>query len=153
MATSRDDLLDLSDYVFTRLRNRMEGITGPEYRWEPAKDFTLVWRLGHITDLLQEERIGTWLGQAPPPQADDKPETADEALAALDNAYQNWRSVLAATTEESLGQRMGPISRHYGDATRRAFVLHILDELIHHGAEAALLRDLYAARAGGALPN
>jgi hypothetical protein len=24
-------------------------------------------------------------------------------------------------------------------------VLHVLDELIHHGAEVALLRDLYAA--------
>jgi hypothetical protein len=30
-------------------------------------------------------------------------------------------------------------------ATRRSFVLHMLDELIHHGAEAALMRDLYAA--------
>jgi hypothetical protein len=29
-------------------------------------------------------------------------------------------------------------------ATGRSFVLHIADELIHHTAEAALLRDLFA---------
>ena len=29
---------------------------------------------------------------------------------------------------------------------RVAFVIHIMDELIHHGAEVALLRDLYRVR-------
>jgi hypothetical protein len=33
---------------------------------------------------------------------------------------------------------------YFADATRRSFVLHIADELIHHTAEAALLRDLFA---------
>jgi hypothetical protein len=67
MASVRDDLVDLSDYVYNRLRARMEGLTDDEYRWEPAKDFSLTWRLGHSTDLLREERVGSWLGQDPPP--------------------------------------------------------------------------------------
>ena len=31
----------------------------------------------------------------------------------------------------------------YADRTRAAYVLHMLDEFIHHGAEIALLRDLW----------
>lgn len=42
----------------------------------------------------------------------------------------------------------GKPAGRYGAASRRSFVLHVLDELIHHGAEAALLRDLYAATSG-----
>jgi hypothetical protein len=43
-------------------------------------------------------------------------------------------------------EKLGPIARGYADSTRMAFILHIIDELIHHGAEVALLRDLYRAR-------
>ena len=42
-------------------------------------------------------------------------------------------------------QRVGPVGGFYADATRVGFVLHEIDELIHHGAEIALLRDLYRA--------
>jgi hypothetical protein len=44
-----------------------------------------------------------------------------------------------------LDERLGGA---FADSTRRAFALHILDELIHHGAEVALLRDLYRAWPG-----
>ncbi|MEV4320166.1 DinB family protein [Actinocrispum sp. NPDC049592] len=143
MATSRDDLLDLSDFAYTRLRDRMAGLTDREYHWAPAAGFTtLVWRLGHIIEFLRAERIGSWLGQDPLPAVEVSPSTALEVLAALEQAYQTWRGVLAATTEESLAEPIG--FGPYGQSTRRAFALHILDELIHHGAEAALMRDLYA---------
>jgi len=42
---------------------------------------------------------------------------------------------------------MGAVAGPYACSDRVAFVVHIMDELIHHGAEVALLRDLY--RAGG----
>jgi hypothetical protein len=38
----------------------------------------------------------------------------------------------------------GLASRKAAGAAGRSFVLHIADELIHHTAEAALLRDLFA---------
>jgi hypothetical protein len=41
---------------------------------------------------------------------------------------------------------MGAIAGPYADADRVAFVVHIMDELIHHAAEVALLRDLYRLR-------
>jgi ankyrin repeat protein len=47
--------------------------------------------------------------------------------------------------ESSLEEPIGPVGGPYADSTRRAFVLHVLDELIHHGAEVATLRDLYRA--------
>lgn len=174
--TCRDDLIELSDYAWRRLDERMAGLTDAEYRWEPvprcrtvrrsgdgvhrsdgparpgeASGFTtLAWRLCHIADLLREHRNGSWLGRPAPPARESAgdPATAGAALAELAAAYDCWRAILTATTEESLAQPMGPVAGYYADATRRSFVLHILDELIHHGAEAALLRDLYAASAG-----
>ena len=41
-----------------------------------------------------------------------------------------------------LGQPGGP----YAEASTVDLALHVLDEVIHHGAEAALLRDLYSHR-------
>ena len=53
--------------------------------------------------------------------------------------------MLTAVPESSLAEPIGPVGGPYADSTRRAFVLHVLDELIHHGAEVALVRDLWAA--------
>lgn len=36
----------------------------------------------------------------------------------------------------------------YAEGTRVSWVLHVLDEVIHHGAEVGLLRDLYRYRLG-----
>jgi hypothetical protein len=48
------------------------------------------------------------------------------------------------------GARCGHVTGTDGHRRDRvAFVLHIIDELIHHGAEVALLRDLHHARSGG----
>ena len=42
------------------------------------------------------------------------------------------------------GHAAGEAAGYFAGATGRSFVLHIADELIHHTAEAALLRDLFA---------
>jgi len=47
--------------------------------------------------------------------------------------------------DRGLAEPVGDLAGHYGDASRNSFALHILDELIHHGAGVALLRDLYRA--------
>jgi hypothetical protein len=105
---------------------------------------TLAWRLSHIADFLREERNGPWLGQPVPdlPARDGDPGSAAEVLAALETSYGAWRTVLEGTTDESLAAPIGKLAGHYGGATRRSFALHVLDELIHHGAEAALPRSL-----------
>ena len=72
--------------------------------------------------------------------------TADEALAQLDEAY----ATLVAGCAVS-GPPAGEALRAGGGSVRRvpeaALVLHINREVIHHGAEIALLRDLYRAQA------
>lgn len=151
MTTSRDDLAELSDYAWQRLRTRLDGLTDAEYQWQPVPDrdppFTaLPWRLNHIADFLTEARNASWLGlPATGAERDGEPATAAQILETLDAAYANWRALLDASTEESLAAPIGTPAGRYGGATRRSYVLHVLDELIHHGAEAALLRDLYAA--------
>ncbi|HEX3786315.1 MAG TPA: DinB family protein [Pseudonocardiaceae bacterium] len=174
MNSARDDLVETSDYVWQRLRSELVGLTDEEYRWEPVPgcrtvrpfeggfrsdgpspdgappEFTtLAWRLCHIADFLTEDRNGPWLGQPTTPMSSTgDPGTAADALAALDAAYGVWQGFLAASTEDSLAEPIGRVAGPYGSATRRSFVLHMLDELIHHGAEAALLRALW--RSGGA---
>ena len=49
------------------------------------------------------------------------------------------------TTTTDLGP-CGPAEGPYADQPLAALVAHIHREVIHHGAEVALLRDLYAHR-------
>jgi uncharacterized damage-inducible protein DinB len=147
VTTEQADLLDLSRYAYGRLRERLAGLSEAEYRWEPGPGVsTLAWRIGHLADLLTQERNATWLGVAGRPAPGRVPITARDALETLDSAIAVWLDVLAALPVESLGAPIGSVGGAYGGDTRRAFVLHVLDELIHHGAEVALLRDLWAAR-------
>ncbi|WP_323746662.1 DinB family protein [Catenulispora pinisilvae] len=175
MTSTHTDLLELSDYAWQRLAHRMTGLSDEEYFWEPVADCltvrrtadgsyrsdgpqgpnesfrftTLAWRLAHIAGFLREERNGPWLGQPVPESAAahaGDPGSAAEALAALETSYGVWRTVMAGTTDDSLAAPIGEHAGPYGAASRRSFALHVLDELIHHGAEAALLRDLYRAR-------
>jgi hypothetical protein len=152
MSSSRDDLIELFEYVWQRFRDRMDGLTNAEWRWEPLPDdrVTLRWRFGHIVEILQAERNGPWLGLAAEPGGERPGPAASAAIALQDlgAAFAQWRGQLAQTSEESLGQLIGPVGGDYGDATRRAYALHIVDELVHHTAEAALLRDLYAGKSG-----
>ncbi|MBE1611510.1 DinB family protein [Actinopolymorpha pittospori] len=166
-------LLELSDFAWERLWNRLAGLTDEEYLWEPVPDSwtirrhedgsvavdssvlplepppftTLAWRIAHVTDVLGAERTATWFGLTPlageepgPPQVDAK-----AALAALEHAHASWRRRLDALDEEALARPMGKIAGPYGEQDGSAFALHILDELIHHGAEIGVVRDLFRA--------
>ena len=114
---------------------------------QPAPFTTLAWRVAHIVDCLQAERTATWFGVLPEPDDGQPvvPGTADAALDALDQAYAAWRRRVAAIDEAALALPMGEVAQPYADQSRAAFVLHILDEMIHHGAEVCLVRDLYRA--------
>src|SRR5581483_11078598 len=88
----------------------------------------------------------TSLGQPPVSHAsDDLPATARDALDRLDAGYRVARGYLDATTEETLAEPIGEAGGPWADDDRASFVLHMLDELIHHAAEIAVLRDLYRA--------
>jgi hypothetical protein len=139
------------DYYFARLRDRLVGLSDEELAWKPTEDdrITIAWRLGHITSFLIDERNWLFLGQQPPTrQADDgAAATADEAIARLEAAYAEWTELIASVPADEWWEPLGPMAGVYANADRVAFVVHIMDELIHHGAEVALLRDLYRSPA------
>jgi hypothetical protein len=150
MKTAEDDIVELLDYAWARLRKRMDGLTDQEWSWRPVvadERITVRWRLAHITEFLSEERNWTWLGVAPSraTTATGDVQCAQDALTDLAAAYAAFRD-LRTVEAVDLTAPIGPPAGRYGSATRRSFVLHIADELIHHGAEAALIRDLYASR-------
>jgi hypothetical protein len=117
---------------------------------DPAPFTTIAWRLCHLIECYGADRNASWLGvslQGKPvdPAATPAPATADEAISALQQAHDRWRAHLISVPDETLGEPIGPVGGRYGSDTRGAFALHMLDEFIHHGAEVALLRDLYRA--------
>jgi hypothetical protein len=117
-------------------------------RPDPAPLTTIAWRVCHIAiDLLDADRNATWLGVVPIGLADGDPPpgTAEAALDRLERAYQRYRDHVSAMDAATLADPMGEVARMFANSTRAAFVLHELDELIHHGAEVALMRDLYRA--------
>jgi len=122
----------------------------PLPRPAPEPFTTIAWRLWHLIDMYGENRAPEWLDVAAQgdPIGHDDPQgapspTAAEGLALLSRAHERWEVHLALTTDESLGEPIGPVGGGYADRTRMSYVLHMLDEFIHHGAEIALLRDLW----------
>jgi hypothetical protein len=163
----KGDLIRLSEKAYDRLRARLDGLTDDELTWEPAPiawnvrpgdgetlwDFglapvaspvpTIGWRLVHIFDLLTEDRCALLLGlEEAEPNDFVITGTAAAAIAELERGFAMWRRTLERMDESRLGEPTG----HPYWSDRLMFAFHIIDEVIHHAAEVALLRDLYAAR-------
>jgi hypothetical protein len=172
MERVKQDLLSLGDFAYQRLRKRVRGLTDDEYFWEPAPGCfsvrpvgngtyrmdggypvtpapltTIAWRMCHLIDHLASERNATWIGLTPSGNLDraGEPGTAKDAIRQLEQAWELFRRHIASADAQALTVHMGPIAGQWGGDTRTAFILHELDELIHHGAEVATLRDLYRA--------
>jgi hypothetical protein len=118
---------------------------------DPAPFTTIAWRLWHLIDMYGEDRAPRWLDVPPqgtPIGLDDPegapPATAAEAVALLERAHDRWEAHLALADDECLAQPVGSVAGpEYADRSRAAYVLHMLDEFVHHGAEVAQLRDLW----------
>jgi len=112
---------------------------------DPPPVTTIAWRLGHIVVGVLGMRNAGHFGRAPVDyETHDYAGTADGALAQLDEEYARWVEGVRGLGEEGLLRPCGPAEGPWADAPLAALVLHINRELIHHGAEIALLRDLYA---------
>ena len=64
----------------------------------------------------------------------------------LTAAWAVFRAAVASWGDGGLLGLLGPAWGPYSDHTNLALALHAQHEVIHHGSEVALLRDLYAAR-------
>ena len=74
------------------------------------------------------------------------PATAAGVPGFLDEHYQAWRAGMARLSPQEWAAPLGPAWGPYAAASTVDLALHVLDEVIHHGAEVGLLRDLYAHR-------
>lgn len=113
----------------------------------PTPVTTIAWRLAHVVVGCFGARSASHFG-GPPVSYEDFPyaATAAEALDQLDAAYATWRDGVRALGEEGMARPCGPAEGPYADRSMATLVLHINREVIHHGAEIALLRDLWAHR-------
>jgi hypothetical protein len=150
-----------------QLRPRLAGLTDDEYFWQPVEDCwtvhrdgtvdiafpppqpepvtTIAWRLAHVIVGVLAVRVRHHFG-GPPADYASWPYATDAgtALVQLDDAYRGWIDGVRRLDDAALERPVGPAEGPYADRPMITLVLHIHREVIHHGAEIALLRDLYA---------
>ena len=130
-------------------RPRLEGLTDDEYPEPvPAPVTTIAWRIGHLlVGVLGTRNAAHFGGPAVSYEDFDYPGTAAEALDLLDEYYRTWIRSVSGLDEAALAAPVGEAEGDRAQAPMAELVLHINREMIHHLAEVALLRDLYAHRA------
>ncbi len=115
---------------------------------DPAPVTTIAWRLGHLIVGVLGSRGSNHFGdRSIDYQSFDYAGTAAQALRQLDETYDVWTEGVRSLGAEGLARPCGPNEGAFADYPMAALVLHINRETIHHGAEIALLRDLYRHRA------
>jgi uncharacterized damage-inducible protein DinB len=169
MASAVSLLREQWQYSCERLVRRLEGLTDEEYRWEPVEgcwnirrsteasggwtvDYpdahpdpppftTIAWRMLHISDgntVYWEHSFGPGVRNF----WDLAPHgAADEAIEYLIESQQAITTTLGDLDDDLLDEER---PTHLGVRwPARRVIAVLIDEQIHHGAEIALLRDLY----------
>ncbi len=128
---------------------------------------TIAWRIVHVGRDVLGKRARAFFapdsvpGGAPSADAimyDDRwwpeplPTTGADALAFLQQAYELWRSGVEGLDDEAMARRLGVKGGPYAEHTMEQHVAHINREVIAHGAEICLLRDLYRSACDQADP-
>jgi len=168
------ELVEQLDWYWTRhFRPRLTGLTDEEYFWEPVEGCwsirrqpdgtfmadwawpepspppvtTIAWRLAHIATGVLGIRANAHFGDGSLTLEDIVwPGTAAGGIALAEDAYADWKGGVTGLSERELAAPSGPAEGQFSDHPFASLVLHINREVIHHGAEVALLRDLYRAR-------
>jgi hypothetical protein len=114
---------------------------------EPAPVTTIAWRLAHIIVAVFGMRNASHFGgPAVSYETFSYAGTASDALRQLDDAHDAWIKGVRGLGTDGLAQPCGPPEGPFAEYPMATLVLHIHREAIHHGAEIALLRDLYLRR-------
>ena len=107
---------------------------------------TIAWRLGHIA-LVFGERAANHFGDGGVGyETTDWPMTARGMLDLVDEHHDRWVEGVRALDPDGLARPCGPAEGPHADAPMAALVLHINREVLHHGAEVALMLDLFEHR-------
>jgi hypothetical protein len=114
---------------------------------KPAPVTTIAWRLAHIIVGVLGARVHSHFGGPPVDyESFEYAGSAQESLAQLDRGYAAWIEGVKSWGEDGLAGECGPAEGPFAAYSHAELVMHINRELIHHGAEIALLRDLWAHR-------
>ena len=147
------------------IRPTDDGLVEYDFAWPPPDEpavTTIGWRMFHISvGCLAERATRYFPDQVARPWTTkiwegpfDYPTDAAGAVAFLDESWHAWRRGLVAAGEAGLWR---PLGDDEGDIAPMqlgrddpfiGLVLHVHREVIHHGAEILLLRDLWRSRSG-----
>ena len=120
---------------------------GRPHPWPPPVT-TIAWRMAHVTEMLTLRAEWT-TGEHRRHEADlEYPGDAASAVRDLQAGVVAWREALTTADDAALDQ-VGRSTYPDGSDAEDAFldlVWWVNQEVLHHGAEIALLRDLYAHR-------
>ena len=166
-----DVILDSMDSMFAQLIGRLDGLTDEEYRWEPvdgswsvrlgddgvvrvdgagdrtadpAPVTTIAWRLWHIAIDCFDDYTRRFAGD----QSDASPEWTTSSAEAVDLLRVKWSVFRSELVGRDLWDQLGPNWAHFSRHAVADIAMHASNEMVHHGAEIALLRDLYRASFG-----
>ncbi|MGC1281418.1 MAG: DinB family protein [Streptosporangiaceae bacterium] len=176
MDATAGSLITAFDYVWDRLTARLAGLTDEEYFWEPVAGCwslrpgddgrwrldggggggpapdpvpvtTIAWRLGHLGGMAVGGFASSRFGDGTlTTERIMFPADAAAVPGFLDEHYRNWRAGLAGLSPDQWVAPLGPTWGPYAESNTVDLALHVLDEVIHHGAEVGVLRDLYYYR-------
>jgi hypothetical protein len=130
----------------------------PDQPWRPRGSdppFTTIgWRIVHIGQ--PSGRIARYFGDASHPfdPGKDCPGNAADAIKWVEDNWKVWRDHIGTLDEATMWRKLGDDeSNHVGmrlgrDDPMINAIQHVNREQIHHGAEIALLRDLFRWREG-----
>jgi DinB superfamily len=140
---------------------------GPDGRWaadaqrpepSPPPVTTIAWRVVHIGVGCFATRASTFFGDGGVPDdahmfdprhvPADLPGSAAAGIAFLEHWYAKWRDGIAALGTDGLTAPLGPKGSYFADDPMAELVAHVNREVMHHGGEICLLRDLYRATDG-----
>jgi len=118
----------------------------PPHTSEPVT--TIAWRLAHVIEVLGHPRDRRFEGAADRPSY-EYAGSAQAALRQLDEGYEARMADVRSLGTAGLARPQGSLSPpQFADLPIARLVMYGHVEVIHHGAEVCLLRDLYAWRAG-----
>jgi DinB family protein len=120
-------------------------------RPDPAPITTIAWRIFHVATGMST-RTSTFFGGGPeadmfdpghlPPEL---PGTAADGLTLLDTSYADWHDAISGLDAAALDEPLGWKGSFFAKDPMAALIVHVNREVMHHGGEICLLRDLYRA--------
>ncbi len=122
----------------------------------PSPVTTIGWRLMHVASNLYFRSSAFFSGEDVPSdvtmfdprfQPPGVPGTANEGIAFLDEVFDRWMTNLAGLDAEGWAKPLGALGgAYFASEPMAALAIHINREVMHHGGEVLLLRDLYHTR-------